>query len=70
MVIDVIEVDDGRAYWQAISDLAAPVMALVRQLEEPARSEYINEVIKTADAMKQGDTLCMKGTTWIASADK
>ncbi len=70
MVIDVIEVDDGRAYWQAISDMAAPVMALVRQLEESARLEYIDEVIKTADAMKQGDTLCMKGTTWIASADK
>ncbi len=70
MVIDVIEVDDGRAYWEAISDLAAPVMALVRQLEESVRSDYIDEVIKVADAMKQGETLRMKGTTWIASADK
>jgi len=70
MVIDVIEVDDGRAYWEAISDLAAPVMALVRQLEESARSDYIDEVIKTADTLKQGETLRMRGTTWIASADK
>jgi len=70
MEIDVLEVDDGRAYWQAISDMAAPVMALVRQLDDSARSDYIDEVINTADAMKQGETLCMKGTTWIASADK
>ncbi|GMR05901.1 MAG: hypothetical protein BMS9Abin25_0478 [Gammaproteobacteria bacterium] len=70
MAIDVIEVDDGRAYWEAISDLAAPVMALVRQLEESVRSDYINEVIKVADAMKQGETLCMRGTTWIVSAVK
>ena len=70
MAIDVIEVDDGRAYWDVISDLAAPVMALVRQLEESARSDYINEVIETADSLKQGETLRMVGNTWIASADK
>jgi len=70
LAIDVLEVDDGRAYWQAISDMAAPVMALVRQLDDSARSDYIDEVIKTADAMKQGETLRMRGVTWIASADK
>lgn len=70
MTIDVVEVNDGRAYWEAMSDLAAPVMALVRQLDESVRSDYIDEVIKVADALKQGETLCMKGTTWIASADK
>jgi len=70
MVIDVIEVADGRAYWETISDLAAPVMALVNQLSESARKNYIAEVIKYTDAMKQGESLRMKGTTWIASADK
>lgn len=70
MEIDVIEVEDGRAYWEAISDLAAPVMALVDQLEQAARLDYIDEVISVADTLKQGDTLCMKGTTWIASATK
>lgn len=70
MIIDVIEVDNGQAYWEAMSDLAAPVMALVRQLEEPARTNYINEVIETAEGYKQGETLRMKGTTWIASAKK
>jgi len=69
-VIDVVEVEDGRAYWEVISDLAAPVMALVRQLEASARADYINEVINVADAMKQGETLHMKGTTWIAAAGK
>jgi ubiquinone/menaquinone biosynthesis C-methylase UbiE len=70
MEINVIEVEDGRAYWEAISDLAAPVMVLVDQLEQTARLDYINEVISVADTLKQGDTLCMKGTTWIASATK
>jgi len=70
MAIDVLEVADGRAYWQAISDMAAPVMALVRQLEESARADYIDELIKLADALKQGETLRMRGCTWIAAADK
>ncbi len=68
--LDVLEVADGQAYWDAISDLAAPIMALVSQLEETARAEYIAQVIQTADGLKQGDHLRMTGTTWIASADK
>lgn len=70
MAIDVIEIADGRAYWEAISDLAAPVMALVRQLDDAVRADYIDEVIKVADQLKQGDSLRMKGVTWIASAEK
>ncbi|VAW62945.1 hypothetical protein MNBD_GAMMA11-3202 [hydrothermal vent metagenome] len=70
LVIDVVEVEDGRAYWEAMSDLAAPVMALVRQLDESSRAAYIEKVIELANEFKQGDTLPMKGTTWIASADK
>ena len=70
MIIDVVEIDDGQAYWEAMSDLAAPVMALVRQLDNSARANYIDEVVQTADALKQGDTLRMKGTTWIARAEK
>jgi len=70
LAFDVLEVPDGRAYWEAISDLAAPSMAIVRQLKASARADYIAEVIQAADALKQGDTLRMRGTTWIASADK
>ncbi len=70
MSLDVLEIEDGRAYWQAISDMAAPVMALVGQLEESTRADYIDEVIRVADALKQGETLRMRGSTWIAAADK
>ncbi|MFV2057425.1 MAG: class I SAM-dependent methyltransferase [Thiohalomonadales bacterium] len=68
--LDVIEVADGAAYWQSISDLAAPVMVLVNELSAEDRECYINEVIEAANALKEGDSLKMKGTTWIASAKK
>ena len=68
--IDVLEVDDGQAYWDAISDLAAPVMTLVNQLDEKTRTAYISDVVQAANALKQGTTLRMRGTTWLASAGK
>ena len=68
--ITVIEVADGQAYWDAISDLAAPVMTMVNQLNNETRESYINEAIQAADSLKQGDKLCMRGTTWLASAEK
>jgi ubiquinone/menaquinone biosynthesis C-methylase UbiE len=70
MEINVLEVADGTAYWEAMSDLAAPVMTLVRQLDDASRKAFIAEVIKTADALKQGDTLRMRGTTWLAAATR
>lgn len=70
VTIDVVEVEDGRAYWEAMSDLAAPVMTLVNQLDPNTRERYINDVITAADAMKQGDTLRMRGTTWVAAAQR
>jgi len=70
MELTMIEVDDGQAYWEAMSDLAAPVMRLVNQLDERTRDAFVNEVIDTADAQKTGDTLRMHGTTWIAAAGK
>jgi len=68
--IDVLEVPDGQAYWEAISDLAAPVMTLVNQLDSERREAYVEEVIEAANACKQGETLRMRGTTWIAVATK
>ena len=65
--IDVMEVEDGEAYWSSISDLAGPVMMLVNQLDEETRIEFERVVIETANAMKQGETLKMSGVTWIAS---
>jgi hypothetical protein len=63
-------VADGEAYWAAISDLAAPVMRLVNQLADTDRQRYIDEVITTANSLRQGGTLRMRGTTWIISASK
>jgi ubiquinone/menaquinone biosynthesis C-methylase UbiE len=70
MEVDVVEVEDGQAYWDTMSDLAAPVMTLVRQLDDASREAYISDVIESADALRQGDTLCMRGTTWLASASR
>ena len=66
--IDVLEVTDGQAYWDVISDLAAPVMRLVNQLDDKTREAYIKDVIDAANICKQGKSLCMRGTTWIAAA--
>lgn len=68
--IDVVEVENGQQYWEAMSDLAAPVMTLVNQLDTAARKAYASEVAAAAERLKQGDTLRMRGTTWVASAEK
>jgi len=66
--IDVLEVADGKAYRAAISDLAAPVMTLVNQPEDSDRQRYIDEVITTADSLRQCGTPRIRATTWIVSA--
>lgn len=68
--IDVLNIPDGQAYWEAISDLAAPVMILVNQLDDNSREAYIKDVIDAANICRQGESLCMRGTTWIAAASK
>ena len=68
--IDVLNVPDGQAYWEAISDLAAPVMTLVNQLDDNSREDYIKDVIYAANICRQGESLCMRVTTWIAAASK
>ncbi len=70
MEIDVIEVDSGAAYWEAISDLAGPVMVLVNQLDEKTRGRFVSHVIDAANEFMTGDSLRMRGTTWIASGTR
>lgn len=70
MEVDFIEVDSGRAYWEAMSDMAAPVMQFVNQMDSATRSWFIDDVITSADALKQDGVLRMCGTTWVASAVK
>ena len=70
MEITMVEVEDGLAYWEVMSDLAAPVMRLVRQLDDNTRDAFINKVIEMANAEKTSGRLRMQGTTWIAAAEK
>lgn len=70
MAIDVIEVDDGAAYWEAMKDIAGPVMALANQLDNETRSAFIADVIETANSLQVGETLPMRGTTWIVSGTR
>jgi len=70
MEIDFIELDSGRAYWEAMSDMAAPVMQFVNQMDSATCSWFIDDVVTSADALKQDGVLRMRGTTWVASAVK
>jgi len=70
MEIDVIEVDSGGAYWEAISDLAGPVMVFVNQLDEKTRGRFVSHVIDAANEFMAGGSLRMRGTTWIASGTR
>jgi len=45
--INVVEVADGRAYREAISVLAAPIMMLVRQLEDSICATFVEELVAT-----------------------
>lgn len=67
MEIDVVEVDSGETYWEAMSDLAGPVMVLVNQLDGRSREPFISEGIDAANRFLAGNSLRMRGTTWIAS---
>jgi ubiquinone/menaquinone biosynthesis C-methylase UbiE len=70
MLIDVIEVVDGAAYWAAMKDIAGPVMILADQLGDEARTAFVDDVIETANGLKAGETLSMRGTTWIVSGTR
>ncbi|VAW71526.1 hypothetical protein MNBD_GAMMA13-450 [hydrothermal vent metagenome] len=70
LTLDFIEVDSGSAYWETMSDLAAPVMTLVEQLEDATRARFVEDLIQTADALKQDGVLRLQGTTWVAAARK
>ena len=68
--LEVLEVADGHAYWEVLSDLSASVQEQVAQLREPERKEYISKLIAAADQLRSSDVLRMKGTTWIASGQR
>ena len=49
------------------TDLTEEMLTWAR---EKARQAYIRDVIDAANICKQGKSLCMRGTTWIAAAAK
>jgi ubiquinone/menaquinone biosynthesis C-methylase UbiE len=70
MEIDIIEVVDGNAYWLAMKDIAGPVMVLANQLNDETRTAFVKDVIETANGLQVGETLRMRGTTWIVSGTR
>ncbi|MDT8384278.1 MAG: class I SAM-dependent methyltransferase [Gammaproteobacteria bacterium] len=67
---NMIQVSSGEAYWQLMQELAGPIAVLTQQMDPATYAAFSAEVIASAEALKQGDTLNMVGTTWIARAQK
>jgi SAM-dependent methyltransferase len=67
---DMIKANSGEEYWQIMEELAGPIAQLTKQMDESTYRAFSAEVIASAEALKQGDTLSMMGTTWIAHATK
>jgi ubiquinone/menaquinone biosynthesis C-methylase UbiE len=67
---NMIQTNSGEEYWQIMEELAGPIAQLTKQMDEATYQAFSEEVIASAEALKQGDTLSMVGTTWIAHATK
>ncbi len=67
MEIDVIEAEDGAAYWAVLEDLAGPVKMLVDELDQDTRAAFVRDLIETVDALQSEEVLRMRGTTWVAA---
>jgi hypothetical protein len=67
---NMIQANSGEEYWQMMKELAGPIALLTQQMDQATYEAFSNEVIASANALKQGDTLDMVGTTWIAHATK
>ena len=67
---NMIQVSNGEEYWQMMKELAGPIVQLTKQMDETTYQAFSEEVIASAESLKQGDTLSMVGTTWIARATK
>lgn len=67
---NMIEASSGEEYWQIMKELAGPIVQLTKQMDQATYDAFSAEVIASADVLKQGDTLSMAGTTWIARASK
>ena len=67
---NMIQARSGEEYWQIMRELAGPITQLTSQMDQATYDAFSEEVIASAEALRQGDTLSMVGTTWIARATK
>jgi ubiquinone/menaquinone biosynthesis C-methylase UbiE len=67
---NMIEANSGEEYWQIMEELAGPIAMLTQKMDKETYAAFSEEVIASANDLKQGDTLDMVGTTWIAHATK
>lgn len=67
---NMIQVNSGEEYWQIMEELAGPIAQLTKTMDADSYRAFSEEVIASANTLKQGDTLSMVGTTWIAHATK
>ncbi len=67
---NMIEAQSGEEYWQIMEELAGPIAILAQKMDKATYRAFSEEVIASANELKQGDKLAMVGTTWIASASK
>lgn len=70
IAFNMIHVNSGEEYWQMMQELAGPIVQLTKKMDPETYRAFSEEVIASADALKQGDTLSMLGTTWVAHATK
>ena len=53
--IDMVVADSGEEYWEIMEGLAGPIVQLMKQLDEKTRASFVQAVIDSANALKQGD---------------
>lgn len=58
------------AYWSTMKDIVGPIMVLVNQLDDKTYATFVADVIETANGLQVGETLHMRGTTWIVSGTR
>jgi len=68
--VDMINVESGEEYWQIMSDIAAPLMAMVNTLSDFDYQRFVNDVVQEAEHMKQDGRIKIGGVTWLATGSK
>jgi hypothetical protein len=57
----------GRAYWQLLLELSAPVAVRFGKQAPAAQTVIAEEIAREAEKRRQGDKVVLAGTAWVAS---